>query len=668
MKINMPVTGTEVPIPEGVYLVSQTNLKGVITDANEAFVAVSGFSREELMGQSHNIVRHPDMPPAAFADMWRCLKAGLPWRGFVKNRCKNGDYYWVDALVVPIQKQRQTIGYMSVRRAPSKQQVNEASQLYAQLGKDGRFSSIKTRPLSLKTQFNLLFAAIAIPIILNVLVMQFSLPAWLDMFTGILALLPLLPLALLVNLKVFKPLSEVESKLQLLSEGDLAERYDIQKPNEIGRIANAFSVMQTRWLVSIDHIQEATGTSMIEMEQVNREADQMNDHINTQHDRISAVAAATEEFCQAVAEVASCSADTSRAALTSGERIATGRSVVEAGMRSAREAVTAVQGTREKITQLNDAVVRINTVTQVIKEIAEQTNLLALNAAIEAARAGETGRGFAVVADEVRKLAERTAGSTGEINQMVTDVLRLATEVDAVMDETAATVDKSTQHMQESVSCFASVEAASQESVNLSGHIAEAAEQQAEAEQEVARNMEQIASLSETNQQGIEKLWTSVSRMLNAINHIEQSLAVFRLFSNQGSAANNKLALSARLSVVEQIDKAIAAHSAWRGRLSSMIQSGASDVPVSSIKANDQCAFGKWLNSTSIPSHMKDAPRYRQICDLHSHFHSCAGEIAEKACTGKRAEATAAMQQNDTFQKTSTELVSMLENWKREMA
>ena len=81
MKINMPVTGTEVPIPEGVYLVSQTNLKGVITDANEAFVAVSGFSREELMGQSHNIVRHPDMPPAAFADMWRCLKAGLPWRG-----------------------------------------------------------------------------------------------------------------------------------------------------------------------------------------------------------------------------------------------------------------------------------------------------------------------------------------------------------------------------------------------------------------------------------------------------------------------------------------------------------------------------------------------------------------------------------------------------------
>lgn len=91
MKTNLPVTQHEILVPEGIYLVSQTDLKGVITDANEAFVAISGFNRDELMGKSHNLVRHPDMPPA-FADMWASLKAGMPWRGLVKNRAKTGDF------------------------------------------------------------------------------------------------------------------------------------------------------------------------------------------------------------------------------------------------------------------------------------------------------------------------------------------------------------------------------------------------------------------------------------------------------------------------------------------------------------------------------------------------------------------------------------------------
>lgn len=121
MKINMPVTQREIPYPKGMYVVSQTDLKGVIRDANEAFVALSGFTREELMGKSHNIVRHPDVPPAIFADMWANLKAGMPWQAVVKNRCKNGDHYWVDAQVVPIIRNGEVSGYMSVRREASRQ-------------------------------------------------------------------------------------------------------------------------------------------------------------------------------------------------------------------------------------------------------------------------------------------------------------------------------------------------------------------------------------------------------------------------------------------------------------------------------------------------------------------------------------------------------------------
>ena len=150
MKNNQPVTQKEVNFPPNRYLVSKTDLKGVITYANDAFVAISGFNRDELIGSSHNIVRHPDMPPAAFADMWASLKAGMPWRGLVKNRAKSGDFYWVDAQVVPILKNGEIAGYMSVRRAPTRAQIAEAEALYAKVRASGKFNSIKRHPLSLE--------------------------------------------------------------------------------------------------------------------------------------------------------------------------------------------------------------------------------------------------------------------------------------------------------------------------------------------------------------------------------------------------------------------------------------------------------------------------------------------------------------------------------------
>jgi aerotaxis receptor len=111
-------------------LVSMTDLNGIILNANASFVQISGFQLEELLGQPHNIIRHPDMPPEAFADMWNTIKADKPWRGVVKNRCKNGDYYWVDAYVTPAFEQGKKIGYMSVRSRPTPQQIAQAEALY----------------------------------------------------------------------------------------------------------------------------------------------------------------------------------------------------------------------------------------------------------------------------------------------------------------------------------------------------------------------------------------------------------------------------------------------------------------------------------------------------------------------------------------------------------
>jgi methyl-accepting chemotaxis protein len=139
MRTNLPVTGKEILLKDGDAIVSKTNLKGQITFVNQAFLDISGFTEKELIGEPHNIVRHPDMPPEAYADLWKCLKDGRPWTGYVKNRCKNGDHYWVKANAAPIMENGMVVGYMSVREKPSREAVSAAEAAYAKIraGKSG---------------------------------------------------------------------------------------------------------------------------------------------------------------------------------------------------------------------------------------------------------------------------------------------------------------------------------------------------------------------------------------------------------------------------------------------------------------------------------------------------------------------------------------------------
>jgi aerotaxis receptor len=155
MRNNQPVTQTEISFPKERYLVSKTDLKGIITFANDEFVRVSGFTRAELIGQNHNLVRHPDMPAQAFSDLWSCLKRGDPWHGMVKNRAKNGDYYWVDAFVVPIKKNGTVSGYMSVRSEPSRQQITAAEALYQSLKHSNKPMSSLRRVMGLKSRLSI---------------------------------------------------------------------------------------------------------------------------------------------------------------------------------------------------------------------------------------------------------------------------------------------------------------------------------------------------------------------------------------------------------------------------------------------------------------------------------------------------------------------------------
>lgn len=142
MQINMPVTNIEYALKESDSLVSKTDLRGNITYINEDFLRISGFTKAELIGNPHNIVRHPDMPVEAFADMWKSLKDRRPWTGLVKNRCKNGDFYWVLANATPYYENEQLVGFMSVRSKPSREQINLAESTY-RLFKNGKSGNLK---------------------------------------------------------------------------------------------------------------------------------------------------------------------------------------------------------------------------------------------------------------------------------------------------------------------------------------------------------------------------------------------------------------------------------------------------------------------------------------------------------------------------------------------
>jgi aerotaxis receptor len=183
MRLNAPVTQIEYELSDSETIVSTTDLQGNITYANPYFIEVSGFAEEELLGAPQNILRHPDMPVEAFADLWATVQSGLPWTGMVKNRCKNGNFYWVLANVTPVMEGGRTVGYMSVRAKPTRQQVAEAAALYQEIksgnpGKItlhqgavvthsllGRLNTFKDMSLERRIGWNVSFLVMAIAIL-----------------------------------------------------------------------------------------------------------------------------------------------------------------------------------------------------------------------------------------------------------------------------------------------------------------------------------------------------------------------------------------------------------------------------------------------------------------------------------------------------------------------
>lgn len=442
----MHSNGKEVMLKDSDILLSTTDVDSRITYANPRFCEVAGYTHDEMLGKPHNLVRHQDMPKLAFADMWKTLRAGKSWMGAVKNRCKNGDYYWVNAFVTPIRNNKgQVVEYQSVRTKPSRQLVNNAQQQYQKINSGEKPQALKNSVDSTLWVSGGLMATL----VLNLLSLLFIDSKQMALGFGV--SMSLLLIANLATMLSFRSKYQrlVKKANSIYSNPMMAYLYS--GSNDLwGQINLALEMQQAQLRAVVGRVNDVTqqvNDDAVQSSMCGREVAQL---LKTQVGEITQMATAMEQFSSTIQELSLNVHQAAQAAEDSEKQTAVGKNALQNTLGTIRQLDQQLCTASRDLKSLVDGNTLIQNILDEINAIADQTNLLALNAAIEAARAGEQGRGFAVVADEVRSLAARTQQSTEEITKLIGDLNKTSDNAQHAMQEGISLSSQSVQMANES--------------------------------------------------------------------------------------------------------------------------------------------------------------------------------------------------------------------------
>lgn len=338
----------------------------------------------------------------------------------------------------------------------------------------------------------------------------------------------------LLSSSITKPVFALNEQASRIAAGDLTVQVDVAGRDEIGKLAETFSVMVENLRNTIGQVLEASSSVASAATEISSSTEEMAAASEEQSSGVSEVASAVEEMSSTIGESASSASQAADTAARAKQKAENGGKIVDNTIAGMRRIADVVRKSAETVKELGRSSDHIGEIVSVIDDIADQTNLLALNAAIEAARAGEQGRGFAVVADEVRKLAERTSKATKEIAGMIRAIQQKTREAVDSMNQGNVEVDAGITAADQAGSALSEIVQISNEVTSMVTHIAAASEQQSKASTQITRNVESISTAIREMTNGTQQVARSADDLSQLTTTLQDHVSQFKLSDSVG--------------------------------------------------------------------------------------------------------------------------------------